>query len=595
MGTIFKIDTDGEGFALLHEFGGGTYDGKFPNGSLIISNSTLYGMTIEGGSMNMGIIFKIDADGSDFILLHDFSGGANDGSQPFGSLLLSGSTIYGMTIGGGDNQAGTIFKIDMNGSGFALLHEFSSYATGRANPEGSLTLLDSTLFGMTKFGGDKDMGVIFKIDANGTGFALLHSFAGGLSDGAYPKGSLLLSGSTLYGMTQPDDAFSNVGTIFKIGITGSGFALLHSFADGTDDGAWPFGSMIISDSTLYGMTPGGGDRGLGVIFSLPLSSITVTSPNGGESWNSGTNHDITWTSTGPMARVRIELSLDNGSSWDLVVAGTANDGRFAWTVPNTPSSRCRIRISDAADAAVRDTSRAVFSIINAPPQAKILSPENGASVYGVVTVKANATDDTGIARVEFYVDGIRKGQAAAAQADSKQPGHSPGTIDNLKMAKQAFLNTIDLDPGVNVFVGNSQYTFTWNTLDASKGAHVLRVVAYDEAGTMGSDSVTVHVLKVSLNLQVERRDIKAFSILRQYAQILCTVETSGLQVARYNIMRRKGTADFSLLGTIAPSELQNNQIHLQDKYLEKDSTYSYRVEACDASGQLIGISMERSI
>ncbi len=120
--------------------------------------------------------------------------------------------------GWGDNDTGTIFKMDLSGSGFALLHEFASYASDRATPQGSLTLLDSTLFGMTMYGGDYDMGMIFKIDVNGTGFTLLHSFAGGVDDGAYPKGSLLLSGSTLFGMTSPDDAYSNIGTLFKIGI-----------------------------------------------------------------------------------------------------------------------------------------------------------------------------------------------------------------------------------------------------------------------------------------------------------------------------------------------------------------------------------------
>jgi hypothetical protein len=60
-------------------------------------------------------------------------------------------------------------------------------------------------------------------------------------------------------------------------------------------------------------------------------------------------------------------------------------------------------------------------------------------------------------------------------------------------------------------------------------------------------------------------------------------------------MRRKGDEGFVLLKAIAPSELQNNQFQMQDKYLEKDIPYTYRVEAYDATGQLIGISSERTI
>ncbi len=49
-------------------------------------------------------------------------------------------------------------------------------------------------------------------------------------------------------------------------------------------------------------------------------------------------------------------------------------------------------------------------------------------------------------------------------------------------------------------------------------------------------------------------------------------------------MRRKGNEGFVLVKTIAPSELQNNQFQTQDKYLEKDFLYTYRLEACDVAG-----------
>jgi uncharacterized repeat protein (TIGR03803 family) len=276
MGTIFKIEINGSGFALLHEFAGGTDDGANPNGSLIISGSTLYGMTAGGGDSSLGTIFKMENNGSGFALLHEFAGNTTDGANPNGSLIISGSTLYGMTAGGGDRSMGTIFKIETDNSGYTLLHEFASSTTDGANPNGSLIISDSTLYGMTIEGGNNNNGTIFKIQTNGTDFNLIHSFAGGVADGAFPRGSLLLSGSTLYGMSQPDGAYSNIGTIFKLGISGTDFALLHSFVDGADDGASPFGSIIISGSTLYGMTPGGGDSGMGVIFSLPLYNISGT-------------------------------------------------------------------------------------------------------------------------------------------------------------------------------------------------------------------------------------------------------------------------------------------------------------------------------
>jgi uncharacterized repeat protein (TIGR03803 family) len=160
------------------------------------------------------------------------------------------------------------------------LHEFAG-GNGRY-PYGSLTLSGSTLYGMTYYGGDDDLGVVFKIETDGTGFSLLHEFAGGANDGRYPYGSLTLSGSTLYGMTYHGGGVDDLGVVFKIETDGTGFSLLHEFAGEPDDGAGPRGSLTLSGSTLYGMTPGGGDNSDGVIFS-----VTAPSPPSGGGGDGG--------------------------------------------------------------------------------------------------------------------------------------------------------------------------------------------------------------------------------------------------------------------------------------------------------------------
>jgi hypothetical protein len=94
--------------------------------------------------------------------------------------------------------------------------------------------------------------------------------------------------------------------------------------------------------------------------------------------------------------------------------------------------------------------------------------------------------------------------------------------------------------------------------------------------------------EVSLDLQAERREARSFSMVRQYGQVQFFAATCGLQVAEYRLLRRQSGDDFVLLRTVAPSELQDNQIQMQDKYLERDTAYSYRVEAYDAAGKLLG-------
>jgi uncharacterized repeat protein (TIGR03803 family) len=275
MGTIFSIQEDGTGFTLLHEFAGGASDGQYPRGSFIKDGTTLYGMTLFGGDSDMGIIFSIESNGTGFTLLHEFAGGASDGGWPYSDLIQDGTTLYGMTTGGGDSDLGTIFSIESNGTGFTLLHEFAGGASDGSNPTGSLIQDGTTLYGMTTGGGDANLGTIFSIESNGTGFTLLHEFAGGASDGRNPWGDLTQDGSTLYGMTQYGGD-SNVGTIFSMESNGTGFTLLHEFAGGVNDGRNPTGSLIQDGSTLYGMTYEGGDSNGGTIFSIATNGTGFT-------------------------------------------------------------------------------------------------------------------------------------------------------------------------------------------------------------------------------------------------------------------------------------------------------------------------------
>ncbi len=239
-----------KGYQLLHEFAGGAGDGANPHFTQLVEDGdTLYGMTQYGGDTDRGTIFKMNSDGSGFTLLHEFEGDTYDGQYPLGSLTLDGSTLYGMTQYGGDSDRGTIFKVDTNGGKFTLLHEFAGGENDGSEPRNSLTLDGSTLYGMTRNGGDSNNGTIFKIGTDGSGYSLLHEFAGGASDGSQPWGNLTLDGASLYGMTRwGGDA--DLGTIFKIDTDGTDFALLREFVGGPDDGGHPIAINLRHNSLI---------------------------------------------------------------------------------------------------------------------------------------------------------------------------------------------------------------------------------------------------------------------------------------------------------------------------------------------------------
>lgn len=261
LGTIFKIKPDGTGYVKLLDFTG-ALNGRQPRGNLIYDGIFLYGMTLQGGVNDMGVIFKIKPDGTGYVKLLDFAGTSN-GNLPAGSLITDGTFLYGMTYYGGTNDLGVVFKIKPDGSGYAKLLDFAGSLNG-SNPYGSLITDGTFLYGMTYYGGTSGLGVVFKIKPDGTGFSKLLDFSGS-SNGSNPIGSLISDGTFLYGMTSTG-GFSNYGVIFKIKPDGTGFSGLLDFDNASGD--QPNGSLVYDGTYLYGMTRLGGANSLGVIFHI---------------------------------------------------------------------------------------------------------------------------------------------------------------------------------------------------------------------------------------------------------------------------------------------------------------------------------------
>ncbi|HEX2076589.1 MAG TPA: lamin tail domain-containing protein [Longimicrobium sp.] len=103
------------------------------------------------------------------------------------------------------------------------------------------------------------------------------------------------------------------------------------------------------------------------------ATVQVTAPNGGESWAGGSARNVTWTSSG-VANVKLEYSLNGGSTWSVITSSTAaSAGSYAWTVPNSATTNARVRVTDAANAAISDVSDAAFTITTATPAQVILN------------------------------------------------------------------------------------------------------------------------------------------------------------------------------------------------------------------------------
>jgi Bacterial Ig domain/Divergent InlB B-repeat domain len=102
-------------------------------------------------------------------------------------------------------------------------------------------------------------------------------------------------------------------------------------------------------------------------FSIVAPAVTVTAPNTNVNWVIGSSRNVTWThNLGTAESVRIELSRDGGSTWEIVspsVQNTANtSGSFDWVVTGPVTAAARMRVAWAQNTAVADISNVAFRI-----------------------------------------------------------------------------------------------------------------------------------------------------------------------------------------------------------------------------------------
>jgi uncharacterized repeat protein (TIGR03803 family) len=271
-GTVFSVSTNASdnNITILHNFDGGGSDGDEPEAGLVISGGTLYGTTEFGGAYGEGTVFSVN--GTNFTILHSFNDtNTNDGAEPTAGLTLSGQALYGTTSLGGTADVGTVFSMDLSNGDYTNLYSFQDGPDGES-PDTTLLLSGNTLFGTTL--GDSGLldipndGTIFSINTNGddftilstfSTFAVLHEFTGTNGDGANPCSQVAVSGSVFYGIpvtvygTTSSGGTNGYGTVFKVNDDGTGFTNIYDFTGGTD-GRNPQTGLLISGGTLYGAT-----------------------------------------------------------------------------------------------------------------------------------------------------------------------------------------------------------------------------------------------------------------------------------------------------------------------------------------------------
>ncbi len=241
---------------------------------------------------------------------------------------------------------------------------------------------------------------------NASGYFILRRYASidlhPIINGLVDRGTVIATVAATQPAPGPGDVIKVVASTDG---TGHHFQVyLNNALDGTlSDPNKLFGNVspLYAGVSLYGNRNNNIDD-----FTLRAPVLTLTSPNGGEIWIVNSTHNITWNSSDFTGNVKIELSVDGGANWTTVAASVANTGSYSWTIPNSPSTTCLIRISDAADGEPSDVSDANFRIDPETEQIELTSP-NGGENWIVNTnqeITWTATSIIQFVRIEYSVD-----------------------------------------------------------------------------------------------------------------------------------------------------------------------------------------------
>jgi uncharacterized repeat protein (TIGR03803 family) len=269
MGVIFKTDADGSNYTVVKSLSKG-YPGQLPGRIVSDGNDNLYGYTERGGKYDLGVIFKYDYITLEYVILYNF-GEKNEGYKPdINSIVLSDNNkLYGYSMKSNDYDYGLLFKFDLANN---IYSEVFTFAAG--SPIGTLTLgSNGDIYGCQKSSGGWDGttynsdGWLFGIHTNSDIVFTLHVFDDD-AEGC-PNAGVTEHDGVLYGTTD------FVGSsIYKYVLSTSTFSVLKQFNsdDHTLDPEYFEGTLVYKNNRLYGIKSSGAQFDEGAVYEYNLAT-----------------------------------------------------------------------------------------------------------------------------------------------------------------------------------------------------------------------------------------------------------------------------------------------------------------------------------
>ncbi|RED97885.1 choice-of-anchor tandem repeat GloVer-containing protein [Marinoscillum furvescens] len=253
--SIFSVSADGSKANVLK----GLDEGIHPTSRrLTLAQDKLWGLTTDDGFSDAGTIFSIRTDGTGYLDVHHFPLDINSNCQ----LVWFQSKLWGTTNNGGTEGLGTIFSFDPTTLEYTRHFDFLDLGTQKHGRQpGSLVAVGEELWGVCHSGGENMKGTLFKYNVSAAQFEKIHDFETG--DG--PHADLTMAGTFLWGTTQ-QGGDNDLGVIYTIDTENNTISIVYHLT--AADGENPSAALTAYDGNMYGVTTEGGANNLGTIYKI---------------------------------------------------------------------------------------------------------------------------------------------------------------------------------------------------------------------------------------------------------------------------------------------------------------------------------------
>lgn len=225
-----------------------------------------------------------------------------------------------------------------------------------------------------------------------------------------------------------------------------------------------FGAAVLFAALFFAQAAGQSEPGPGPKASaadLPVLSVRLTSPNGGEVWTAGEKREIAWVvSEGTdITGITIRCSTDSGLTSELVTILQGNPASYMWDVPHLTFTTCLvlIEVSDSKGDRARDQSDSTFTVTKPDPRPDLVtsleSSEKVAFVKSLsitVTVKNMGTAPSRESLCEITVRNAHAPRQLLRKFEKKirelTPGDSFAFSSPLKLGMGLFEICAAVDP-----------------------------------------------------------------------------------------------------------------------------------------------------